>query len=99
LRYSQFALATIPQTACGGPTAANSERGDFESSTGQTACDSYERIFAVPAAGVAQMGDYRIYIIGSDGHFQKATDHANERPREVRSGRKDVSEVSVFFGW
>jgi hypothetical protein len=45
----------------------------LESETGQTFWDFHDRLIeGLPAAGVAQMGDYRIYVIGGDGHFMRA---------------------------
>jgi hypothetical protein len=45
----------------------------LESGTGQTFWNFHDRIVQeLPAAGVAQMGDYRVYVIGVDGHFLRA---------------------------
>jgi hypothetical protein len=46
---------------------------DAKSGSGQTTPEPCEAIIVdVHAAGEARMTDYRVYIIGSDGHFQKA---------------------------
>jgi hypothetical protein len=45
----------------------------FESGTEQTKCNSCERIIGVTSCdGLAQMSDYRVYVIGNDGHFVSA---------------------------
>jgi hypothetical protein len=46
---------------------------NFESGTERTFWNFHDRLIeGRPAAWVAQMSDYRVYIIGSDGHFLKA---------------------------
>jgi hypothetical protein len=46
---------------------------ELESGTEQTKLVSRDCInVGLPAAGVAQMSDYRIYVIGRDGRFEKA---------------------------
>src|SRR5260370_4897660 len=46
----------------------------FESGTGQTKCNSCESIIGVTSCDglAAQMTDYRVYVIGGDGHFVTA---------------------------
>jgi hypothetical protein len=53
-------------------------------------------IVGLPAAGEAQMTDYRVYIIGSDGHFQNVVllDCSNDKAA-IESAKQCVNGHEV----